>query len=124
MLAALFAVLLCLGRRRLVGWIRIATGSCVYCMGLLYGSRGRSSNARPSFTSLSQIWVCKAMLAASFARVVSRTATVGGFVGVEVERRQCQAVLHLSLPDLDLSPCWLPCLHVLCLGQQRLVGWI
>ncbi|KAF1936632.1 hypothetical protein EJ02DRAFT_459387 [Clathrospora elynae] len=43
------------------------------------GRGGREDTARPSFTSLSQIRVCKAMLAASFACVVSETSTVVEF---------------------------------------------
>jgi hypothetical protein len=60
---------------------------------VVVGAKVEKSVASPSFTFLSQSRICEAVLAASFAGVVSETSTVKGVmatsscrcVGVEVE---------------------------------------
>ncbi|KAF1936118.1 hypothetical protein EJ02DRAFT_459778, partial [Clathrospora elynae] len=69
---------------------------------------------------LAAFFACVAVLAALFARVVSGTATFGGSVGVEVERRQCQAILYLPLPDLGCAGC-LVC--VCCIWDGK-IWWV
>jgi hypothetical protein len=88
------------------------------------------SNARPSFTPLSQGHICEAMLAASFARLScqGRRRSVGdSCVSLSLcwEQRCWKALPGRPSPPspkvISVRPCWLPRLRVCRVGDVD--GW-